>query len=383
MTADGCIGRRRGAGAQAGLGLIALLGWVGGAQTQARAQDAGTELAQAREVVERATAPSSRWDGPTTGPKAATGKTVIYVAADLRNGGIQEVGDGVRQAGQAIGWTVRVLDGQGSVSGIHSAFSQAVALKPDGIVIGGYDVVQNAADIRQAADGGIRIVAWHGGPKPGPMAEYRVLSNIGSDSARVAKVAADYAIAQSGGKAGVIIFTDSAYAIALAKAQMMRDEIRTCPGCSVLSFEDTPLADTSTRISQLTTSLLQRYGAKWTYTLAINDLYYDFIGPPLISAGRDPAGPPVDISAGDGSNSAYERIRGGQFQAATVPEPLLLQGWQVVDELNRGFAGQPASGYVAPVHLVTARNVDLDGGKKDIYDPDSNYRAAYRQIWGR
>lgn len=116
---------------------------------------------------------------------------------------------------------------------------------------------------------------------------------------------------------------------------------------------------------------------------AINDLYYDFIGPPLISAGRDPAGPPVNISAGDGSNSAYERIRGGQFQAATVPEPLLLQGWQVIDELNRGFAGQPASGYVAPVHLVTAKNVDLDGGKKDIYDPDNNYRAAYRQIWGR
>ncbi len=363
-------------GLPTGAGLAMLLAGTGAAA----AQDA---LSRAQAVVAAATAPASKWDGPTTGPKAAPGKTVIYVAADLRNGGIQEVGDGVKEAGRAIGWTVRVLDGQGSVSGIHSAFSQAVALKPDGIVVGGYDVVQNAGDIEQAAASGIRIVAWHGAPKPGPMAEYHVISNIGSDSARVAKVAADYAIAQSGGKAGVVIFTDSAYAIALAKAKMMRDEIQTVPGCSVLAFEDTPLADTSTRMSQLTTSLLQRYGAKWTYSLAINDLYYDFIGPPLISAGRDPSGPPVNISAGDGSNSAYERIRGGQFQAATVPEPLLLQGWQVVDEMNRGFAGQPASGYVAPVHLVTAKNVDLDGGKKDIYDPDNNYRDAYRKIWGR
>ncbi len=363
-------------GLSTGAGLALLLAGTG----TAAARDT---LSQAQAVIAAATAPASKWDGPTTGPKAAPGKTVIYVAADLRNGGIQEVGDGVKEAGQAIGWTVRVLDGQGSVSGIHSAFSQAVALKPDGIVVGGYDVVQNAADIEQAAAGGIRIVAWHGGPKPGPMAEYHVISNIGSDSARVAKVAADYAIAQSGGKAGVVIFTDSAYAIALAKAKMMRDEIQTVPGCSVLSFEDTPLADTSTRMSQLTTSLLQRYGAKWTFSLAINDLYYDFIGPPLISAGGDASGPPVNISAGDGSNSAYERIRGGQFQAATVPEPLLLQGWQVVDEMNRGFAGQPASGYVAPVHLVTAKNVDLDGGKKDIYDPDNNYRDAYKRIWGR
>ena len=139
----------------------------------------------------------------------------------------------------------------------------------------------------------------------------------------------------------------------------------------------------STRMSQEATALLERYGAKWTYTLASNDLYFDFIGPPLISAGRDPKGPPVNISAGDGSNSADERIRGGQFQAATVPEPLLLQGWQLVDELNRGFAGQPPSGYVAPVHLVTAQNVDLNGGKKDIYDPDDHYRGAYKKIRGR
>ena len=352
-----------------------------GLSAAARADD--DTVARAKAVVAAATRPSSTWDGPTTGPKAAAQKVVIYVAADLRNGGIQENSDGVKEAGRAIGWDVRVLDGQGSISGIHSAFSQAVALKPQGIVVGGYDVVQNAADITRAVAAGITVVSWHGGPKPGPMPEEKVAANVGSDSAKVAKVAADYAIAESDGKAGVVIFTDSAYAIALSKAKMMRDEVKTCATCTVLSFEDTPLADTSTRMSQETTALLQRYGAKWTYSLAINDLYFDFIGPPLISAGRDPKGPPVNISAGDGSNSAYERIRGGQFQAATVPEPLLLQGWQVVDELNRSFAGQPASGYVAPVHLVTASNVDLDGGKKDIYDPDNHYRDAYRKIWGR
>ncbi len=348
--------------------------------SEAHAEDA---LARARSAVAAAVAPATSWDGPTTGPRAVAGKTVVYVAADLRNGGVQEVGDGVQQAGKKIGWTIRVLDGQGSVSGIQSAFGQAMALKPDGIVIGGFDIVQNAADIQQAVDQGIKIVAWHGAPKPGTMPQYHVVANVTTDSASVAKVAADYAIARSDGRAGVIIFTDSAYAIALSKAKMMQDEIRTCSGCTVLSFEDTPLGDTSSRMPQLTTSLLQRFGTKWTDTLAINDLYYDFIGPPLISAGRDPGGPPANISAGDGSKSAYERIRAGQYQAATVPEPLLLQGWQVIDELNRAFAGQPPSGYVAPVHLVTEKNVDGDGGKDDIYDPANGYRDAYAKIWGK
>lgn len=340
-------------------------------------------LDQAKATVAAATGRVDKWDGPTTGPKAEAGKTVVYVAADLRNGGIQGVGEGLKEAAGVIGWQARVIDGQGSVSGIDSAFGQAMALKPDGIVIGGFDILQNAAKIEEAAKAGIKVVAWHGAPKPGPVPDTQVLFNVTSDSAKVAEVAAMYAVAQSDGKAGVVVFTDSAYAIALSKGRAMEAEIKQCAGCTVLSFEDSPLADVSGRMPQLTTSLLQRFGAKWTYSLAINDLYFDFMGASLISAGNDPAGPPFNISAGDGSESAYERIRTGQFQTATVPEPLALQGWQLVDELNRAFAGAPPSGYFAPVHLVTKDNIEFDGGPKNIFDPDNGYRDAYKKIWGK
>ena len=185
------------------------------------------------------------------------------------------------------------------------------------------------------------------------------------------------------GHARVVIFADSAYAMALAKGHWMEQTIKASSGSTVLAFEDTPLDDTSTRMPPLTTSLIERFGAKWTYGLGINDLYFDYIGPPLTSAGSDPAGPPVNISAGDGSRSAFERIREGQFQAATVPEPLQLHGWQVIDELNRAFAGAKPSGYVTPVHLVTKANIDRDGGKQDLYDPANNYRTFYARIWGK
>jgi ribose transport system substrate-binding protein len=347
--------------------------------TAAQADDI---VSQAKQVVAKATAPASAWDGPTTGPKAASGKSIVYVAADLRNGGIQENSAGVKQAAAKIGWRLRIIDGQGSVDGIASAYGQAIALKPDGIVIGGFDGVQSASTTQRATAQGIKVVSWHGGAAPGPMTAAGIFDNVTSDSRKVAETAADYAIALSDGHAGVVILTDSSYAIALAKARNMEAQIKKCTGCTVLAFQDTPLAETSTRVPPLTTATLQRYGQKWTYSLAINDLYYDFMGPALSSAGRDPAGPPVNISAGDGSKSAYERIRDKQYQAATVPEPLLLQGWQVVDELNRAFNNAPSSGYVAPIHLVTADNVDRDGGKDDIYDPANGYRAAYAKIWG-
>ena len=37
----------------------------------------------------------------------------------------------------------------------------------------------------------------------------------------------------------------------------------------------------------LTTTLLQTHGDKWTHSLAINDLYFDFMGPSLAAAGID------------------------------------------------------------------------------------------------
>lgn len=80
---------------------------------------------------------------------------------------------------------------------------------------------------------------------------------------------------------------------------------------------------------------------------------------------------------GDGDPSAFQRVNSGQYQAATVPEPLSQQGWQVIDEFNRAFSGRAPSGYVAPVHIVTAAN---SGGATSWNPP--GYRRAYRKIWG-
>ena len=79
---------------------------------------------------------------------------------------------------------------------------------------------------------------------------------------------------------------------------------------------------------------------------------------------------------------AFERIRGKQFQLATVAEPLNLQGWQTIDEMNRALAGQPASGYVSHVHLFINANIDKDGGAHNSYDPGNDYKEHYKAIWG-
>ena len=337
---------------------------------------------EAKAVVAKATSRADKWEGPTTGPKAVSKKSVIYVAGDMRNGGILGVAQGVKEAAAVIGWEYREIDGQGTVSGQASALSQAAALKPDAIIIGGSDAVEQKAALEAAAKQGITIAGWHTGPVPGPQKGTPVFANVNTDSMEVARVAAMKAIADSDGTAGVVIFADSTYAMAIAKGRAMEAVIQKCSGCKVLDFEDTPLSDVSTRVPQLTTTLLQRNGARWTHSLAINDLYYDFMPPSLSAAGISGDENPKNISAGDGSESAFQRIRNNDYQVATVPEPLTMQGWQVVDELNRAFSKQPWSGYVPSVHLVTADNIAYDGGPKNVFDPDNGYRDAYKKIWG-
>jgi len=321
------------------------------------------------------------FDGPTTGPAAAEGKSIVVLAGDLKNGGILGVTSGVEEAAAKIGWDVRVLDGAGSIQGRTAAIGQAMALKPAGIIINGFDAVEQQAALEGVAEANIPMVAWHSGPKIGCDAPGGIFSNVSTDAMTVSEVAAKWAIEDAGDEVGAVIFTDSTYQIAIDKADRIKETIEAMGG-TVLEYVDTPIADTSSRMGPLTTSLLQKYGDQWTHALAINDLYFDFMGPALAAVGINSADGPQAGSAGDGSEAAFQRIRSGSYQSITVAEPLNLQGWQLVDELNRAIQGEPCSGYVTTPALVTHDGL-AKLGDSNLFDPDSPYRAAYAEIWGK
>jgi ribose transport system substrate-binding protein len=382
------------------LGITALLGVLASASQGAGIQIAlGAQLvdatsascggsrsgpvAAALDLLATAQRHTTEWDGPVTGPKALPDKLVVYVAQDMRNGGVLGVSEGVQSAIAAIGWRLKIIDGVGSVAGRVAAINQAVALKPDGIVLGSVDAQEEAKAIRAAAQQGVKIVGWHSTASSGPVGDPPIFTNVTTDATSVAKVAAAYALQTTNCAAGSVIFWQSGDAIGIKKAETMRSVLQACSGCKLLDYVNTPLVDTAARMPQNTTSLLQRFRKDWTIGLGINDLYIDFASPALRSAGVPPSGPPTFISAGDGSVAAFNRVRSGEYQIGTVAEPLHEAGWQLVDELNRALSGQSPSGYVAPVHLVTRDNIQYDGGPNNIYDPDNNYQIHYKTIWGK
>jgi ribose transport system substrate-binding protein len=339
-------------------------------------------LGDARRAVDAAARPAPEWTGPRTGPRAQPGKHLAIVNEDLRNGGILSVNDGILEAAKVAGWSVKVFDSGGTPEGRKKMLEEALATRPDGLIEVGGDARALSPLLQPFAERGIPVVGWHVAAKAGPVPGTAVAMNVSTDPLEVARVIALAAIVQSGGRAGVVIFTDTNYAVARAKAEAMAAVVRACAGCTLLDMQDVPISRNAELMPAATRSLLARFGKRWTHALAINDIYFDYAAPVLTQAGLPDTAMSM-LSAGDGSESAFLRIRASTFQTATVAEPLNLHGWQLVDEMNRLFAGEHVTGYVFPVHLVTADNVTLDGGDKLHYDPANGYRDIYRRIWHR
>jgi ribose transport system substrate-binding protein len=347
------------------------------------AEEKVDSLKESRSKVNDASQLTSQfWKGPTSGPKAAPDKNIIFVAADLRNDSIKSLAHGVIDAIDSIGWNVRFLDGQGSENGQASMLTKAISGKPDGIILGGVDIGQRKELLQAAKKLNIPIVGWHVGPEAGSSPDSMIFYNVSTKPVEVAELAAHYAIIDGNGQSNVVIFTDTNFSVAKTKSDTIIHTIEEyCSKCNILSVEDISITAIPQQMPLTIERLIKDYKNQITHFIVINDLYIDFALPSLLSSKLAAQYIPRSISAGDGSKMAYKRISSNTLQVATVPEPLTLQGWQIVDELNRAFNQNEPSGYIEKAQIINRQNIKQYVDKSNNYDPDQQYRKAYLQLW--
>lgn len=347
------------------------------------AEETSASIEDSRDKVNQASQLASQyWQGPTSGPKAAQDKNIIFVAADLRNDSIKSLSHSVIDAIDSIGWNISFLDGYGSDNGQASILTRAISSKPDGIILGGVDIKQRKELLKAAKTLSIPVVGWHAGEIAGIPADESIFYNVSSDPIEVAELAAHYTIIDGNGQSNIVIFTDTSFSIAKTKSDAIIKTIEDyCSMCNILAIEDMPIAKIPQQMPATIARLIGEFDNKITHFVVINDLYIDFALPSLLSSKLSAQYLPRSISAGDGSKAAYKRIETNTLQVATVPEPLVLQGWQIVDELNRAFNNQKPSGYTERAQIINRQNMKKYVDKSNNYDPDQQYRKAYLQLW--
>lgn len=348
-----------------------------GAQAQ---QNSMQFMSAANAKVAKASALKSKWEGPTSGPQIQKDKKIIFIANDMSDAGTYGVFNGMREAIVGTGWQVLPLDCRGQCNQGAGVVKQALDMKPQGIVLAGVDAASQTKGLTAAADAKIPVVGWHASFKAGAVPG--LFTNITTDPKDAAQIAALFGAAEASNKAGIVVLTDTSTPYMATKSGAIVEVLRQCEACRILGTEDLPLAESRKKFAGVIEGLVKRHGTKWTHIIAVNDIYFDLLDKPEIEqviAGNKLRG----ISAGDGSSTAFKRIRKSDIQIGTVPEPLFLHGWQLVDELNRAMSKVAPSGYHTPLHLVTLQNITYDGGPKDVFDPSNDFRAKYLSYWGK
>ena len=351
--------------------VVATFGLVGSVAAQDIVDEAKKDL-----VVYAG--PQTDWRGPTSSPKPEAGKKIAYISNDENNDASRAWGVAIKEAGGKIGWEVTIIDGKATPVGWINAFNQAIALGVDGIVTSA-DAASLQEPIADAVAKNIPIVGIHAAALPGPNEELHLFTNIQQDPREIGKAQADWVIVDSGGKGRVVVTSHNEFAIAETKSRATEARIKQCPDCEVVEYVSSPIAEVAQRQPQLVISWIQKYGTP-LYVTAVADYTLDFQVPALRSAGVDPAD--IKLVGADGQASAYERIRSGEYQAVTVSEPVEMQAYQAVDEINRAIQGKEPSGFVQAPYLVTPDNVDAEGGDKNAFIPTNDYKKHYLELWG-
>lgn len=334
-------------------------------------------VAQAKVATQKRAEKQTDWLGPTIGPKAEPGKHIVYISSDQNNALSAQYGKFLQDAASKIGWTVTVIDGKATAANWITAFNQALALKPDGIAM----TLQSPSvtgPLEAAATAGVPVVGMHSANQPGPNKQFHLFNNLSSDPAEIGRALVDWAVADLDGKGQMIFIGDNIYPISIVKTDAMVDQIRKCPTCKLISNENIPAANVSAQMAGIMTSWVLK-NPKPFYALSVGDFWFDFATPALHTGGINPND--VRLGGADGTPQAYQRVRQGDFQRITVPEPIEMQSWQAIDELNRAINKEPPSNFVQPVFLVTKENISAEGGPDNTFTPSNGFKDHYLKIW--
>lgn len=325
-----------------------------------------------------------QWYGPESGPAPIPGTKVVWIPTDPANQLSITWGEEIAKVGAQIGWEVQILNpSSGSTSDHIDAMTQAIALQPD-VIMYSMDARPLAEQNKEAIAQGITVIGLHGLALPGPDEDAGLFSNITSHPVEIGQAMADYMIANTCGTARGIVQYDSVYEIATFKGQAMNDRLSECRDCTVLEFIDDPLSELSTLEPQRCANWAVEYGTGWQ-AMTVYDGVWDFCTPALEDAGVGPTD--VKLIASDGTGPGYERIRNGQYQVATVPEPAELQAYMAIDDAIRAAAGEAPAGWDQPVFIhfndgIHGNNLAIEGGDRGQFFPSNDYKARYLELWG-
>lgn len=328
---------------------------------------------------------------PKDGPKAVTGKTIWVLACSTTAAGCMLPAQGLMDAGKALGWNMKLVDGKLDPAVYNSQIRAAVAARADAIAMFGTECASAEGALKAAKAAGVLLYGanavdcddkFAGGQ---PLYDAKMVWDSGphGDSyeailAKISESISAWAIAKTEGKANVVLMVEDDTATTRHIAEDEADALAKCGGCVVNKVPFTAGDLLGGKMQAKTSAALQRYpnaNVVMVPTDSTNLLGVASGVQQVRAQGRQ-----IYLVGQEGVPAAIKLIKEG-VQSFALGRPWPWTGWAAADGLNRLFAHTPqvdpgfGFGSMDTDHIPTV----------DIYDGNPrtpSYQANYLRIWG-
>jgi ribose transport system substrate-binding protein len=373
-------------------GTALLSAACGSSSSTATSTSSGTSsagVAQAKAVVAKLSQPTTSYrpPGPAIDVKSLSGKSVWYIPLSLSVPVFAIANNTLQTALGKVGITEHSCSGESNPSATSACIDQAVARNAGAIVTDAIPVALAANAFADAESHHIPVLVVDQLP-PHPGAPGAVQGS-GNDklaysplqAASLVTAEADWTIADSGGKANVLLmpYTDSPSTLSYdvsTEAVFKHD----CPSCR-LTVQKIGLADASLAPSQTSSALLSHQGIQ--YVLPEFDALDQGVFQGIQQSGFAHR---VKVATSAGDLPALQAIKAGQL-SLDVGESFPYGGWADADEAMRMMLGKPIVTEKPPLRLFTAANVGSlaltpAAQAAGSWYGSSAYTTMFEHLWG-
>ena len=286
------------------------------------------------------------------GKPIPTGKKLAFINCGSSACNLE--GDIIKQAADQLGWSVDVLNTDGTPAQIQNAWEQVIREKPDGVLYTAVPREQIDRYLKQAAENNIGVAACCLTDQEGDGIDYIIGKS--EQGAQLGPVYASWVVADSEGKADTLFLTLPDFPILKVLEDSYKASLaEQCPDCGFDKL-DIPLADLGKTAPDLIVSYLRSH-PNVKYLVSSVDAIVLGLPAALKAAGLD------DIKIiGEGPNTTNLQYLASGDQDATIAFPYYEEMYAMVDAMARKFSGVPIEpAFDPPIWL-------LDEGQRAQHD---------------
>jgi ribose transport system substrate-binding protein len=333
-------------------------------------------VAKAKQIVasaERRPSTISATEKVTT--KIPAGKKIVFIGCGNSNCSIQA--NLLKSAAAELRWTVSFINTDGSPQGEQSAFSTAIAQKPNAIILNAETPSLFGSLIKRANAAGIQFVTCCSTATVGPSSG--VLFNVSTpqQDPPIGDDLAAYAVAKQDGKANVLYVDVSAFQILTNLGTSFKAELtKLCPGCGY-HYLDIPESALGT--PAMTSQIVSAARADNVNTVVLS---LQSLMAPGLHAALAAAGVTNPVIEGQSPGPAdYTAMKAGT-ESAGFPFDYRTVDYLMLNSLVDKWTGKKVSLTPPPTWLVTAKQVTGAMEKDPIPIIIPGYREQFSKLWG-